>query len=61
MSTPRNTYKYHFKVGHKVIHRGITIDLERREGEHQREYPTGHIKQVGRRSTREAAQKWEKE
>jgi len=61
MSKPRNTYKYHFKVGHKVVHSGITIDLERREREHQREYPTGHIKQVGRRTTKEAARDWETE
>ena len=29
----RNTYKYHFKRGHKTLHTGITDDLERREQE----------------------------
>ena len=29
----KNTYKYHLKQGRKVIHRGITDDLTRRETE----------------------------
>lgn len=57
---PRDTYKYQFKQGRKVVHGGITNDLERREGEHQAEWPGGHIRQVGRRTTREAARDWEK-
>jgi len=56
----RNTYKYHFKVGNKILHGGITNDLERREREHQQKWPIGHIKQVGRRTTEEAAREWEK-
>ncbi len=56
-----DTYKYQFKVGNKIVHGGITNDLERREQEHQQEYSNGHIKQVGRRTTEEAARKWEKE
>ena len=31
MSKPRNTYKYEFKRGNKVVHSGITNDLERRK------------------------------
>jgi hypothetical protein len=31
MAKPRNTHKYHFKVGNKIVHSGITDDLERRE------------------------------
>ena len=61
MSRPRDTYKYHFKFGRKVVHSGITIDLERREREHQQSHPSGHIKQVGRRTTKEVARKWEKD
>lgn len=61
MSKPRDTYKYQFKDGNKIVHGGITKDLERREGEHQRENPDGHIKQVGRRTTEEAARKWEEQ
>ena len=61
MGKPRDTYKCHFKVGNKIVHGGITNDLERREREHKQEYPDGHIKQVGHRTTEEAAQEWEKE
>jgi predicted GIY-YIG superfamily endonuclease len=56
---PRDTYKYQFKVGNKIVHGGITDDLERREIEHQKEWPTGHIAQVGRKTTEEAAKEWE--
>ena len=55
----RNIYKYHYKIGNKIIESGITNDLERREQEHQRQHPEGHIKQVGRRTTEDAARKWE--
>lgn len=57
----RDTLKYHFKQGHKIVHRGITDDLERREQEHQQKWPGGHIVQVGRRTTEEAAREWESE
>ena len=59
--TKRDTYKYQFKVGNKIVHGGITDDLERREAEHQREWPKGRIKKVGQRTTENAARKWEKE
>ena len=61
MSNPRETYKYHFIKDRTVVHRGITEDLERREGEHERRYGGGHIKQIGNRTTDEAARKWEAE
>lgn len=61
MGKPRETYKYHFKVGHKIVHGGITDDLERREMEHQQKWPNGHIMQVGRCTTEEAARAWEKD
>lgn len=58
----RDTYKYHFKSGNKIVHTGITKDLERREQEHKQTYgDSGHIKQVGHRTTRDAALKWEGE
>ena len=57
----RDTYKYQFKVGNKVVHEGITNDLERRESEHQQRWPNGHIKQVGHAVTEESARDWEKE
>ncbi len=59
--TRGDTYRYQFKVGNKVLHGGITKDLERREKEHQQEWPRGHIKQVGRKTTEEAAREWEKD
>lgn len=56
----RDTYKYHLKNGHKVVHRGITSDLARREAEHQEEFLNSQIVQIGRRTTREAALDWER-
>lgn len=61
MAKKRDTYKYVFKVGNKIVRGGITKDLEQREQEHRRKWPNGHIVQVGRRTTEEAARKWEKE
>ena len=61
MAKPRDTYKYHFKVRNKIVHGGITDDLERREQEHQQKWPKGHIFQLGRRTTEERAREWEKE
>ena len=58
----RDTYKYHFKNGNRIVHTGITNDLGRREAEHRRDLgETGHITQVGRATTRDAALKWERE
>lgn len=56
----RNTQKYHLKKGPRVVHRGITSDLVRREAEHQEEFPESRIIQIGRRTTREAALDWER-
>ncbi len=61
MPKPRNHYKYQYKIGNKIVHGGITKDLERREQEHQQKWPNGHIKQVGRKTTEDAARKWEEE
>jgi len=61
MSNARDTHKYQFKIGNKIMHGGITKDLDRRELEHKQKWPEGHIKQVGRRTTEEAARKWEKD
>ncbi len=57
----RNTYKYHLKQGNKIVHRGITDDLNRREGEHQKEFPNSKIEQIGRQTTRDAALQWERD
>jgi predicted GIY-YIG superfamily endonuclease len=60
MGKPRDTHKYFYKTGNKIVHGGITNNLERREQEHQEKWPKGHIFKVGRRTTEEAARKWEK-
>jgi predicted GIY-YIG superfamily endonuclease len=57
--TDRNWKKYDYKTGNKITHSGITKNLERREAEHQQRWPGGHIVQVGRATTEEAARKWE--
>ncbi len=59
--TKRNTFKYQFKVGNKIVHGGITKDLERRETEHQEKWPGGHIKKVGNKTTEQGGRKWEKD
>ena len=61
MAKAKDTYKYYFKVGTKIVHGGITNDLERREQEHQQKWSKGHIYKVGRRTTDEAAREWEKD
>lgn len=32
MGSKRDTYKYQFKVGNKVVHEGITNDLDKERG-----------------------------
>ena len=62
MYQDRSTYKYNFKIGNKIVHTGITNDLERREEEHKRTHgKKGHISQVGDRVTLASAVKWEHE
>ena len=61
MANKRDTYKYHFKNGNKIVHSGITNNLERREQEHQNELPKGHIFKVGNITTEDAAREWEKD
>lgn len=61
MAGKRDTYKYYFKIGGRIVWRGITDDLDRREGEHQRKpgWSGGHILQVGNITTEDAAREWE--
>ncbi|MXX39277.1 MAG: GIY-YIG nuclease family protein [Gemmatimonadetes bacterium] len=63
MATSRTIYKYHFKLGNKIVHTGITRDIDRREAEHRQKlgWRRGHIVQIGRRTTQEAALQWEAE
>jgi len=55
----RDTFTYDFKIGQKIVHSGITDDLERRETEHRERWPKGHIVKVGAAKTEEAARAWE--
>lgn len=57
---PRTHYKYAFIKDRKIKHKGITEDLEEREKQHQSKFRGGRIKQVGRKTTEEAAREWEK-
>ncbi len=57
----KGTYKYQLKQGRRVICRGITTDLFRREAELQRDYPNSRVRKVGRRTTHNAAHQWERE
>lgn len=58
--TNRAWNKYDFKVGNRIVHSGVTKDLERREDEHQDRWPGGRIVKVGNATTEEAAREWEK-
>ena len=61
MTKKRDTYKYYQKIGNKIVHGGITNDLERREKEHQQKWPKSHIFKVGQKTTEDGARKWEKD
>lgn len=55
------TYRYLLKVKGHVVYCGVTTDLDRREPEHRRRWPTGEIEQVGPPTTREEAWSWERQ
>ena len=69
----RDTYKYHFKVGNLIVHRGITNNLKLRELQHKTSgrytmqsgkriyWRDGHIVQKGNVTTKEAVLEWEEE
>ena len=59
MTKPRNTYKYQFKVGNKIVYVGTTSNLKHRERDHKRNWPEGHIVRIGHKTTEDAARKWE--
>ena len=58
--TTRDTFTYDYKIGNKIVHSGITNDLDRRESEHKRRWPNGHIVKVGAAKTETGAREWEK-
>ncbi len=54
----KDTYKYEVKQDGKVIFRGWTYDLNRREVEHAAGYPGCTVEQVGKKTTRQEAEAW---
>lgn len=60
MSKPRPYKKYDVVVKGKIVHSGITKDLERRKQEHKAEWPNATIRQVGGSVTEKSAREWEK-
>ena len=62
MAKKRDTFKYQLRDGRKIVHGGITNDLARRESEHKRTFGQNvKLTKVGRKTTREAALKWERD
>ena len=57
----RDTHRYHYKKGNKIVHRGITNDPKRREGEHRRLYGDGALHTVGPKVRRDSGLKWERD
>lgn len=55
------TYRYRFWVGSRVVYRGITTDLERREREHRHRWPEGRIEAIGRPTSHAKAWEWERQ
>jgi len=48
---PRDTYKYQFKIGNKIVHGGITDDLERASTRRNGPRATSNRLAAGRRKT----------
>lgn len=60
MATERKTIKYELRTGNKVEYVGITDRPAEREAEHRAEGMNfGKLVQIGNRTTREAAGRWE--
>lgn len=60
-SQPRDTYRYYYKVGNKIVFTGITNNPARREAEHRQAHPGGHINKQGPKVTRASAERWERQ
>jgi len=56
----RNYFTYELKKVNKVVHRGYTNNLERREQEHQQQFPGSHIIQIGRAKSKKNCIEWDK-
>jgi len=59
---PREYYNYELKDGRKIVYKGQTNDLKRRESEHERDGKKfTHMRKVGNAKTYEGALKAEKQ
>lgn len=54
----KDTYKYHVKIGQKVIDRGFCLNLIEKENEYKIKYPGCHLDQIGRICSYRSAIKW---
>ena len=54
-------YRYRFLVDDRIVCHGITTDLCRREREHRRRWPGGHIEQVGGTTSHREAWDWDQQ
>jgi len=54
-------YTYHFIVGGRIVHGGITTDTQRREQEHKQKWPIGVLCVVGGPMSEAAARAWERQ
>jgi len=62
MANNRDTFKYQVRVGRKIVHGGITNDLDRRELEHKQTYgEKAKLTKVGNKTTRDGALAWERD
>lgn len=60
MSKKRDTYNYNLKKGNKVVYKGTTNDLTKREQEHQADGKDfDKIEKVGKAKTSDGAKKEE--
>ena len=60
MGKSRPYKKYDVVVKGKIVHSGITKDLERRKQEHIQKWPNAKIRKVGGSVTEKSALEWEK-
>lgn len=60
MGKARPYIKYVVRIKGKIVHGGITANLERRKQEHQQTWPKSIIRKVGGPVTEEGGRRWEK-
>ena len=60
MVKKREHYRYELKDGRKIVYIGITSSPDRRETQHKKQRKRfSHMRVVGPRVTRKAAERWE--